>query len=73
MNELYHPWKRSLLIRKKEMADEKEVKFKVSDCKHERFGVVYNGVMKQHFLYCLKCGKQRPSPATAKEIKRWKE
>ena len=52
--------------------DEKEKKLKFSECRHERLGVVYNGVMKQYYLYCLKCGKQRPEPATPSEIKRWK-
>ena len=52
--------------------EEKESKLKFTECKHERLGVVYNGVMKQHYLYCLKCGKQRPEPATPSEIKRWK-
>ncbi len=57
--------------REGEMAEE-DKKLKVIDCKHERFGVVFNGVVKMHFLYCLKCGKQRAEPATLKEVKRWK-
>ncbi len=52
---------------------EERKKLKVVDCKHARFGVVFNGVTKEYYLCCLKCGQLRPEPATPQEVKRWQQ